>query len=99
MKQLSDKRFPQTITGIATALLQANQPTWKAYAKEVASARTLADELAAQGYKLQTNGTYHHLVLRDLRSLKLAGSKVEKLCNLLGITINRKAIPSPRVDL
>ena len=71
--------------------MQASQPTWKAYAKQViANARILADELVAHGYKLQTNGTDNHLVLWDLRPLKLTGSKLEKLCDFLGITINSK---------
>jgi len=58
----------------------------------IANARTLAEELVAQGYKLQTNGTDNHLVLWDLRPLKLTGSKLEKLCDFLGITINSKGI-------
>ena len=68
----------QTIAGIATALLQACQPTWKAYAKQViANATTLGQELVARGYKLQTSGTDNHLVLWDLRPLGLTGSKLE----------------------
>ena len=79
----------QTIAGIATALLQACQPTWKAYAKQViANASTLGAELVQRGYKLQTSGTDNHLVLWDLRPLGLTGSKLEKLCDLVGITIN-----------
>lgn len=100
-KRVNDAVFPgcqggphnNTIAGIATALLQACQPTWKVYAKQViANARALADELVAHGYKLQTNGTDNHLVLWDLRPLKLTGSKLEKLCDLLGITINKNAV-------
>jgi glycine hydroxymethyltransferase len=83
----------QTIAGIATALLQATQPEWKAYAKQVIeNARALADTLVTKGYKLQTNGTDNHLVLWDLRPLGLTGSKLEKLCDLLGITINKNAV-------
>jgi glycine hydroxymethyltransferase len=78
-----------TIAGIATALLQATQPSWKEYAKQVIkNARALADELLKHGYKLQTDGTDSHLVLWDLRPLKLTGSKVEKIGDLVGITIN-----------
>ncbi|KAF9788534.1 serine hydroxymethyltransferase-domain-containing protein [Thelephora terrestris] len=100
-KRVNDAVFPacqggphnNTIAGIATSLLQACQPTWKAYAKQViANARTLAEELVAHGYKLQTNGTDNHLVLWDLRPLKLTGSKLEKLCDFLGITINKNAV-------
>ncbi|TFY77632.1 hypothetical protein EWM64_g6380 [Hericium alpestre] len=84
---------PQTIAGIAVALLQASQPSWKAYAKQVVSnAGALADELVKEGYKLQTGGTDNHLVLWDLRPLGLTGSKVEKVGDLLGITINKNAV-------
>ncbi len=78
-----------TIAGIATTLLQAAQPSWKTYAQQVIkNARALADELVKNGYKLQTGGTDSHLVLWDLRPLKLTGSKVEKIGDLVGITIN-----------
>lgn len=96
-KRVNDAVFPacqggphnNTIAGIATALKQAADPSWKAYAKQVvANARALADELVKEGYKLQTGGTDNHLVLWDLRPLGLTGSKVEKVGDLLGITIN-----------
>ena len=67
----------QTIAAIATALLQDAQPAFRAYAKQVIlNAQTLASSLSAHGYKLQTDGTDNHLVLWDLRPLKLTGSKV-----------------------
>ncbi|KAI0701969.1 glycine hydroxymethyltransferase [Cytidiella melzeri] len=100
-KRVNDAVFPacqggphnNTIAGIATALLQATQPTWKAYAKQViANAKTLGEELVAHGYKLQTSGTDNHLVLWDLRPLGLTGSKLEKLCDIVGITINKNAV-------
>jgi len=82
-----------TIAGIATTLLQAAQPSWKAYAQQVIkNAQALSDELLKHGYKLQTGGTDNHLVLWDLRPLKLTGSKVEKIGDLLGITINKNAV-------
>ncbi|KIY45078.1 glycine hydroxymethyltransferase [Fistulina hepatica ATCC 64428] len=100
-KRVNDAVFPacqggphnNTIAGIATALLQVARPEWRAYAKQVvANARTLADELVANGHKLQTGGTDNHLVLWDLRPMGLTGSKVEKVCDLMGITINKNAI-------
>jgi glycine/serine hydroxymethyltransferase len=64
-------------------------PSFKLYAKQViANARVLGEELVKHGYKLQTGGTANHLILWDLRPLGLTGSKVEKVCDLLGITIN-----------
>jgi hypothetical protein len=63
------------------------------YAHQViANARALADTLVKHGYKLQTNGTDNHLVLWDLRPLGVTGSKLEKLCDILGITINKNAV-------
>ncbi|EIN08894.1 glycine hydroxymethyltransferase [Punctularia strigosozonata HHB-11173 SS5] len=100
-KRVNDAVFPacqggphnNTIAGIATALHQACQPEWKAYAKQVIkNAQALAETLVAKDYKLQTNGTDNHLVLWDLRPLKLTGSKLEKLCDLVGITINKNAV-------
>src|SRR5438128_1680950 len=79
----------QTIAAVATALLQVAQPEFKEYARQViANAKTLGSALIEYGYKLQTGGTDNHLVLWDLRPLRLTGSKVEKVCDLLGITIN-----------
>lgn len=100
-KRVNDAVFPacqggphnNTIAAIATALKQVAQPEWKAYAKQVISnARTLADALVSHGYKLQTGGTDNHLVLWDLRPIGLTGSKVEKVCDLMGITINKNAV-------
>ncbi|KAG6821106.1 hypothetical protein H0H93_006445 [Arthromyces matolae] len=89
----ADALYLQTIAGIATALLQVSRPEWKAYAKQViANARTLGEALVSHGYRLQTNGTDNHLVLWDLRPLGLTGSKVEKVCDLMGITINKNAV-------
>jgi len=82
-----------TIAAIATTLLQAAEPSFKTYAKQViANSRALAAELVAQGYTLQTKGSDNHLVLWDLRPNGLTGSKVEKICDLVGITINKNAV-------
>ncbi|EFP80113.2 glycine hydroxymethyltransferase [Puccinia graminis f. sp. tritici CRL 75-36-700-3] len=44
------------------------------------------------GYNLQTGGSDNHLVLWDLRPIGLTGSKVEKICDLCHITINKNAV-------
>ena len=81
----------QTIAAVATALLQATLPSFKIYAKQVIlNAQTLAAELVSKGYTLQTKGSDNHLVLWDLRPNGLTGSKVEKICDMVGITINSK---------
>jgi glycine hydroxymethyltransferase len=72
--------------------LQVAQPSFRAYAKQViANAQTLASALVKYGYKLQSGGTDSHLILWDLRPLGLTGSKVEKVCDLMGIVINSKS--------
>ncbi|KAL0958084.1 hypothetical protein HGRIS_000260 [Hohenbuehelia grisea] len=100
-KRVNDAVFPacqggphnNTIAGIATALLQVAKPEFRTYAKQVIlNARALADTLVSHGYKLQTAGTDNHLVLWDLRPIGLTGSKVEKVCDLMGITINKNAV-------
>jgi glycine hydroxymethyltransferase len=58
----------------------------------VVNARVLAAELHGRGYRLQTEGTDNHLVLWDLRPIGLTGSKAEKVCDYVGITINKNAV-------
>lgn len=100
-KRVNDAVFPacqggphnNTIAAVATALKQVADPSFKAYAKQViANAKALAEELVKYGYKLQTSGTDNHLILWDLRPMRLTGSKVEKICDLLHITINKNAV-------
>ncbi|KAG9304989.1 hypothetical protein G9A89_007392 [Geosiphon pyriformis] len=82
-----------TIAGIAVALKQAALPEFRQYAKQVrANAVALADALIGYGYKLVTGGTENHLILWDLRPLKLTGSKVERICDMCNITINKNSI-------
>ncbi|ORX89978.1 serine hydroxymethyltransferase [Basidiobolus meristosporus CBS 931.73] len=82
-----------TIAAIAVALKQAGSPEFKQYAKQVrANASKLAEALSNYGYKIVTNGTENHLVLWDLRPNKLTGSKLEKLCDLCHITLNKNAV-------
>ncbi|THU49250.1 hypothetical protein C4D60_Mb06t07580 [Musa balbisiana] len=81
------------IAALAVALKQAVSPGFKAYAKQVkANAVALGNYLMSKGYKLVTDGTENHLVLWDLRPLGLTGNKVEKLCDLCNITVNKNAV-------
>uniref|UniRef100_A0A0D6R218 Serine hydroxymethyltransferase n=1 Tax=Araucaria cunninghamii TaxID=56994 RepID=A0A0D6R218_ARACU len=81
------------IAALAVALKQVMTPGFKAYAKQVkANAVALGNYLMKKGYKLVTDGTENHLVLWDLRPLGLTGNKVEKVCDLCNITINKNAV-------
>ncbi|CAN6725579.1 unnamed protein product [Malus baccata var. baccata] len=78
------------IGALAVALKQAMTPGFKAYAKQVkANAVALGNYLMSKDYKLVTGGTENHLVLWDLKPL---GNKVEKLCDLCNITVNKNAV-------
>ncbi|KAG1137035.1 hypothetical protein G6F37_005628 [Rhizopus arrhizus] len=82
-----------TIAAVAVALKQAASPEFKLYAKQVrANAKKLAETLAGYGYKLATGSTVNHLVLWDLKPQKLTGSKVERICDMVHITINKNSI-------
>merc|ERR1712226_1480931 len=58
----------------------------------VANSKVLAEELRLKGHKLASDGTDNHLVLWDLRPHGLTGSKVEKVCELASISLNRNAV-------
>lgn len=82
-----------TIAAIAVALKQASTPQFKEYAIQVQkNAKTLGNELEKLGYKIVTGGTDNHLILWDLRPIKLTGSKLEKACELCSITLNKNAV-------
>jgi glycine hydroxymethyltransferase len=81
------------IGGLASQLLEVNTPDFVEYSKNVkANAATLAEALMAKGHKLATDGTDNHLVLWDLRPHGLTGSKVEKVCEMASISLNRNAV-------
>merc|ERR1719243_324878 len=81
------------IGALAVQLKEVATPGFKAYSqKVVANAKAMAKRFMELGYKLATNGTDNHLVLLDVRPLGLTGSKVEKVCELAAISVNRNAV-------
>merc|ERR1719384_557572 len=81
------------IGGLATQLLEVKSPAFVEYSKAVvANAKTLADTLKEKGHKLASDGTDNHLVLWDVRPHGLTGSKLEKVCELASISLNRNAV-------
>jgi len=81
------------IGGLAVQLLEVRTPEFVEYSKKVVeNARILAEELMAKGHKLASDGTDNHLVLWDLRPHGLTGSKVERVCELASISLNRNAV-------
>lgn len=81
------------IGALAVALKEAMSPEFKTYVKQLkANACELADCLKAKGYRLITDGTENHLILWDLRPKQVTGSKIEKVCDLAHITLNKNAV-------
>jgi glycine hydroxymethyltransferase len=81
------------IAGIATQLLEVKTPEFKTYSQQIIkNAKALAKVLTDKNYKLVTGGTDNHLMLWDVRPLGLTGSKIEKACDLVHITLNKNTI-------
>lgn len=58
----------------------------------VTNARALAKALTDKGESVLTNGTDTHMVMWDLRPHDLTGSKVEKVLEEIGITVNKNSL-------
>jgi glycine hydroxymethyltransferase len=81
------------IAAVAVALKEVNTPEYKQYAQQVIiNARALAKALVEMGHDIQTGGTDNHLMLWCLRKYDLTGSKVEKVCEKAGITVNKNMV-------
>jgi len=82
-----------TIAAVAVALKEASTPQFKTYIQDVKrNARLIGEGLLAKGYTLSTGGTDNHLVLWDVRPQGLTGSKLEKLFELVSISVNKNAV-------
>ena len=78
----------------AVAFKEALAPEFAAYAKQVvANAKTLAEAVAAQGYRIISGGTDTHLMLIDVFQKGILGSEAEHALGEAGITVNKNAIP------
>jgi glycine hydroxymethyltransferase len=78
----------------AICFREAMQPEFRDYAKQVVTnAKTLAQTLAAEGFRIISGGTDTHLMLVDVFSKGMFGSEAEKSLGEAGITVNKNAIP------
>jgi glycine hydroxymethyltransferase len=78
----------------ATCFLEALQPEFKDYQKQViVNAQTLASGLAAEGYRVVSGGTDTHLLLVDVFAKGLRGKEAEKALDEAWITVNKNGIP------
>jgi glycine hydroxymethyltransferase len=83
-----------TTAGIAVALREAAQPSFRGYAAQVvANAQALAEALLDRGYDLVSGGTDNHLLLVDLTSKGIAGKPAAKALDRAGIELNFNSVP------
>ena len=107
-QQINEAVFPglqggphqHQITALCHQLGEALKPEFKTYIQQVkTNAKILADELIKLGFKVMTDGTDNHLLMVNVKeSFGITGSKVENVCEELGISINKNALlgdPSP----
>lgn len=82
------------IASKAVAFLEALQPEFKEYQKQiVANASVLAEALTQEGLRIVTGGTDNHLFLLDLTPIDLTGKEAEKILGEVDITVNKNTIP------
>ncbi|MDE1850186.1 MAG: serine hydroxymethyltransferase [Candidatus Micrarchaeota archaeon] len=86
-----------TTAALALALLEASQPQFKEYAKQVVkNAKALGEELSQRGLTLVTGGTDNHLILIDLskRYGQGTGAFAQDALDLAGIVCNKNTVPA-----
>jgi glycine hydroxymethyltransferase len=82
------------IAGKAVAFREALQPEFPLYAAQIVkNARTLAEAIASEGFRVISGGTDTHLMLIDVFQKGILGSEAENALHAAGITVNKNAIP------
>ncbi|KAK9097032.1 hypothetical protein Sjap_022529 [Stephania japonica] len=83
-----------TIAGLAVALKQATTPEYKGYQEQVLrNCSRFAQRLVENGYELVSGGTENHLVLVNLKTKGIDGSRVEKVLESVHIAANKNTVP------
>ncbi|MEX1993700.1 MAG: serine hydroxymethyltransferase [Steroidobacteraceae bacterium] len=102
-KKLNSMIFPGTqggplmhvIAAKAVALLEALQPAFKVYQRQVvANARAMAEALQQRGHRIVSGGTDNHLFLLDLIGRGYTGKDADAALGRAHITVNKNAVPN-----
>jgi glycine hydroxymethyltransferase len=102
-KKLNSMVFPGTqggplmhvIAAKAVALLEALQPDFKQYQRQVvANARAMCAVLASRGYGIVSGGTDNHLLLLSLVGRDITGKDADAALGRANITVNKNAVPN-----
>ena len=82
------------IAAKAVALKEAQTEAFREYQRQIVkNAKTLAEVLLANGFRLVSGGTDNHLMLVDLTDLGITGQEAQEILDRTGITINKNRIP------
>ncbi|WP_426704620.1 serine hydroxymethyltransferase [Staphylococcus shinii] len=102
-KQIDKTIFPgiqggpleHVIAAKAVAFGEALQDDFKAYQQQVINnAKTLANTLTDEGFRVVSGGTDNHLVSVDVKgSVGITGKVAEETLDAIGITCNKNTIP------
>jgi len=101
-KVLDSRVFPgmqggplmHVIAAKAVALQEALTDEFKQYQIQIQkNARTLAETLMAEGFRLVSGGTDNHLMLIDVTSIGVTGAEGADALDRAGITANKNMIP------
>jgi glycine hydroxymethyltransferase len=83
------------IAAKAVALLEALQPEFKDYQRQVLSnSRAMAARLARKGYQIVSGGTDNHLFLMSLADRNITGKDADAALGKANITVNKNAVPN-----
>ena len=102
-KKLNSLIFPGTqggplmhvIAAKAVAFLEALQPEFVAYQKQVvANARAMAAALIDRGHRIVSGGTDNHLFLVDLIERNVTGKDADAALGRANITVNKNTVPN-----
>ncbi|MGV0005103.1 MAG: serine hydroxymethyltransferase [Candidatus Porifericomitaceae bacterium WSBS_2022_MAG_OTU9] len=101
-KRISSMVFPgyqggplmHVIAAKAVAFLEAMQPDFKDYQKQVvANARAMVKVFLANGLDIVSGGTDNHLLLLSLVSRGVTGKDLDAALGRANITVNKNAVP------
>jgi glycine hydroxymethyltransferase len=82
------------IAAKAVCFQEALQPEFRSYQQQIlANAKTMAETLAGEGFRIVSGGTDTHLMLVDVFSKKVTGKQAQQSLENAGITVNKNAIP------
>ena len=88
------------IGALATQLKYVKTDEYKEYIVQVLkNSRELAKHLIKFGFTILTGGTDNHILLIDLTNKGLSGNKVEKLCEIVNISLNKNAVKGDKSAL